>query len=50
MNGTILDAVARFAMSVENHRWTKKGNFKHPLSNLILCFSKASSPFLHSFI
>ena len=36
MNGTILEAVAHFAMSVEDYRRTKKGNFKHPLSDLIL--------------
>ena len=36
MNGTILEAVAHFAMSVEDYRRTKKDNFKHPLSDLIL--------------
>lgn len=36
MNGTILEAVAHLAMSVDDYRRTKKGNFKHPLSDVIV--------------
>lgn len=35
-NGTILEAIIKFVTSVEEYRRTSKGNFRHPLPDLLL--------------